>query len=348
MSCAARSRTKLGRTSGVLLAAGLLLGGRPGRAELTDAPREVVHVSYRAPAACGDPSAFLTRVTARTARFQVDEQAAEARLFAVVIRERGRRYEGELSVQSPGLPPEVRRLSGRECPALLDALALMMALAIDPLAQGPVAAAPVATSSAPAVPAAAPLAAADALAAGPRLAAPRRVAWSGGALGSALPRLAPTWLLGVRGSLEVAAPTPGIAPALRIAAGYARSFVAHTADGDASFRLVSGSLEMCAIGLPQASLGLAVCADFQAGQLLASGSRAPAARRAGRLWLAAGPSSALRLRLERALWLELGGALWAPLTRDRFGFGDAEFHRVPWLSPELFLGLRGAITSAVW
>lgn len=344
MSCAARSKTKLGRTSGVLLAAGLLLGGRAGRAEHTEAPREVVHISYRAPAACGDQSAFLARVAARTSRFQVDEQLADARLFAVVIREQSRRYEGELSVQSQGLAPEVRRLSDRDCPALLEALALMMALAIDPLAQGPAAA-----PSAPTTPAAAPPVAADAdLAARPRVAARRRAAWSGGALGSALPSLAPTWLLGVRGSLEVAAPTPGIAPALRIAAGYARSFLAHTADGDASFRLVSGSIEMCAVGMPQASLGLAVCADFQAGQLLASGSRAPAARRAGRLWLAAGPGSALRLRLERALWLELGGTLWAPLTRDRFGFGDAEFHRVPWLSPELFLGLRGAITSAVW
>jgi hypothetical protein len=310
----------------------------------------MVQVSYAAPVVCGDQSAFLARVAARTSRFYVAEQAADARRFAVVIREGVRSYEGTLAVSSQGAVPEERRLSAHDCPALLDALALMMALAIDPLAQPRDAGVSSPARSKPTLTSARPNTAetAEAEAGKKRLAARRRAAWSGGVMGSALPRLAPTWLLGVRGTFELAAHAGAVRPALRLVAGYARSFTAHTPDGDASFRLLTGGLELCVIGMPRAALELAACADFQAGQLLASGSRAPAARRAGRPWLAAGPSAAVRLRLERVLWLELGGALWVPLERDRFGFGDAEFHRVPWLSPELFLGLRGSFTSAVW
>lgn len=306
---------------------------------------EPVQLGYAA-AHCEPQASFIARVQRRTTRFQLVGDGA-ARRFDVRVERQAAWLNGELEVRAGSASPELRRVSDTTCDGVMDALALMMALALDPMATD----APK-DDRAPSEPAAPPLPAAVAGSPSPantRLARPDTgFAQAFGAQATAHTQLAPTWLLGVRGFVELAGRRRGaFSPELRLGGGYGRSFVAHSERGDATFRLLELVVASCPLRSPPGWWRVGGCVQAEGGQLLASGSNAPGARSKGRAWLAVGPALELDLRLERLLSLVVGGALAFPLVRDRFGFGEEPIHEVPVVVPVVFLGLRaGAATSA--
>jgi hypothetical protein len=99
----------------------------------SDAPSDEgnMGLSFSAPQSCQDRSAFISRVQAYTSKAHFTDDAA-GRLFAVSIAEAGpEQLIGNLEIVSAS-ERATRTVSGKTCPELLDALALMTALAIDP------------------------------------------------------------------------------------------------------------------------------------------------------------------------------------------------------------------------
>lgn len=88
-------------------------------------------LSFTAPAGCQDRAAFVRRVQAYTAKAHFTDDAS-GRLFAVSIAAAGpEQLIGNLEIVSES-ERATRTVTGKTCPELLDALALMTALAIDP------------------------------------------------------------------------------------------------------------------------------------------------------------------------------------------------------------------------
>lgn len=90
-------------------------------------------LSFTAPAGCQDRAAFVHRVQAYTTKAHFTDDAS-GRLFAVSIAAAGpEQLIGNLEIVSESERAS-RTVTGKTCPELLDALALMTALAIDPQA----------------------------------------------------------------------------------------------------------------------------------------------------------------------------------------------------------------------
>jgi hypothetical protein len=88
-------------------------------------------LSFTAPSGCQDREAFIARVQAYTAKAHFTEDAS-GRLFAVSIAAASaEQLIGNLEIVSEN-ERATRTVTGKTCPELLDALALMTALAIDP------------------------------------------------------------------------------------------------------------------------------------------------------------------------------------------------------------------------
>jgi hypothetical protein len=90
-------------------------------------------LSFSAPEGCQDRDAFIARVQAYTSKARFTDDAS-GRLFAVSIAAASaEQLIGNLEIVSVN-ERATRTVTGKTCPELLDALALMTALAIDPQA----------------------------------------------------------------------------------------------------------------------------------------------------------------------------------------------------------------------
>ncbi len=103
----------------------LLLAQRAGAEE------ERVALDYHAPDECPGKAAFESEVRARTAKVKF---GAEGRRFRVVVDRGESGGAGTLSIREGDAAPSERTLSGAACDEVVSALALVAALAVDPLA----------------------------------------------------------------------------------------------------------------------------------------------------------------------------------------------------------------------
>jgi hypothetical protein len=112
---------RLIRTS--ILAAVLLLG-RSARAD-----EESVTLDYQAPDACPARAAFETEVRARTSKLKF---SSEGRHFEIRLEKAEAGWTGTLAIREQAGPASERSLNGTACDEVVSALALVVALAIDP------------------------------------------------------------------------------------------------------------------------------------------------------------------------------------------------------------------------
>jgi len=94
------------------------------------APDPSMGLKFEAPSQCDDRAAFIARVRSYTSKAQFTEDVS-VRLFAVSIVQAPESLIGNLEIVSES-ERATRTVTGKTCPELLDALALMTALAIDP------------------------------------------------------------------------------------------------------------------------------------------------------------------------------------------------------------------------
>jgi hypothetical protein len=297
----------LGVVRGLLVFVASMLVALPARAQATPA-RERVHLAYDAPPACAARATLEAAVAARAPAVVFTPPADGARVFAVVITQTDAGYQGSLAVGSTA-GTSSRELAAARCDDLVQALALVIALAIDPAA----------LSAPPAVTAPPPMVV-------------RPSPWRAAALVGG----------GVSGGV-----TPGAAPAVAVEARLARRGLGHAAltallggsersvgDGDAAFRWLAGRGSLC-WQLLHGPVDADACGHLEMGAINAEGSGIARAHQAARTWLAPGAHAAARWAGRRLL-LEVQGGVSVPILRDRYFFDPGgTIHRTwiatPWI-----------------
>src|SRR5690242_4147414 len=109
----------------------VVLVAAPAAAQpVTDAAPEAIHLEYSVPAGCPDQAAFVAAIEARAAVVVGDDGA---RTFAVTIADApdGGPVTGSVVITAGDATPTTRELAGATCAETVDALALVVALAIE-------------------------------------------------------------------------------------------------------------------------------------------------------------------------------------------------------------------------
>jgi hypothetical protein len=354
--------------SAVCAASASLLWTSAGASEPSTAVE--VQLELRAGPECASEAALKRRILVRSERVRfVDLESPRTRRVRASL-EPGR--EGaviaRLSVQRPSGGAAERVLRAGSCADALEALALVAAVTLDPLARTDADAELARSSEAerdvhtrpdaetpPARPAVAPEPPRDEVIGGEREALTAAARFesglvpSVGLVGAAVWGPAPGGLPGAGLYFDLMAldPRPDGAPA--IGSPSARATLVRVARGGfdaeygtAAFTLTALALELCPIALGAGAFVLRPCPTLSVGFLSASGSRTEAGRSDVRPWWVVGLAALGTARLSDRVELVAGGAAGRPLVRDRFQFHPAVFHEVPELafSANAGLGLR--------
>jgi hypothetical protein len=338
----------------VVVSVALLFGAREARAQ-SAAPRAkvVVHIEYEAPGNCPSAHEFEAAVTGRTEQVELATDADGATAVAVKIRVRatGSTYAGHLFMVGREGTMSRRDVEDTLCAEVVDALALVTALAVDPNASLSAAHAspPVATNAAPAPAPPAPTPpAVPAMPEAPRPLvpdahpAPARPAedeprtptvpltWhlDAGLEGDVLGGIAADAMLGAGAFVELASTGRRVfAPSARFALLGASNgaFEARTA----AFTLLDARVDGCPLRFGRTAFSLRPCAAVDVGDLLASGLAIASQFSKSEPWVALSLHARLRWdaapsRAKLAPFVELDGGVQFPLTRPTFAYENPD------------------------
>jgi hypothetical protein len=285
-----------------------------------------------APPGCATTEDLEARVTQRSARirFSPDSTAGFA-LRVEIVAEPSGAVAATLEVSGPDRSRAVRHLGAATCSEALDALALMIAVLLDPRAlvappEGPKPAEPaVVTEPEPEPPP-----------------PPRRwgvaVGAAAHAISGPMPEMAPGFVAG--GSV---APEPGTghrfwSPAARLR--WAHDWLAdwRAPGGTADFTLDSLELDVCPVALGTSGFAARPCVAAVGSRIAARGSQTFLPESHVQYLMAAGASLWLILGVAPHVALEGSVAAAASLRRDSFAFDPRVFYRV---APMTFTGSLG-------
>lgn len=273
-----------------------------------DQSRVPARLSYAASAQCPSDNAFRHRVSELTPRVVWIASGESSKDFTIRFSVDGRGARGVLNLRSANAELLVRRLQAASCDELSEAMAIIVALILDPDAKlSPPPREPVPVESTSAETRAAPA---------PR---PRSLRASFSpelfVVGGPTPSPAVGAALGVSVLFLERSP---LQLAVRASARASRSEELSTQYGMASFSWRAMSLELCPLGSPSRRIArVEGCVTFDAGQIVASAGSNPGAE-AQRTWLAPGASLHTGLYPLDFLGLEATGGASLPLIRDRF------------------------------
>lgn len=338
-----------------------LLASWAGAAQAESADGVPWLARYDAPAGCPAQAELERGISARAS-----QQALRAgSRLAVRIARDGERMRGTIAFRSGA---EERSIEAGSCSELVEALALIAALMLEPTRStekppAPLAVAPapharsrdradlsereseVAPVDGPSAPVPAIAAAATARAAVAVQPNPQTEPWQHQlallASGLWMRGVAPAAHAGFGASAEYRLLARRAA---LLARGGVRSLLGETLrreQGDVTFRWWSYAGTLCAeraIG----TLSFAACGALELGRLTAQGSDTLNPRQASRPWFALGPALLVRWQIVRPIFLQLGAELLLPLSHHRYVLADNTVHLVPWLTfrGELSLGVR--------
>ena len=303
----------------------------------------VYRLTYDAPDGCPDAAIFRRKIERRTRSF-VREQSRPADFsLTVAIRASSRGFSGTLGITGPHGERTLRSLNATSCPEVTDALALMAALAMDPLATTheavvalppppppvppplppppapPNAVAPTPPSLEPLV--LQPSAPAEPLLA--RSATRHSRPWEFGAgVGADLSwGVTPSVMIAPKAFVDVTSPFRGpLGLTLRV--GFERASRSNTGNssGEADFTWTLGTLEACPLRWTWRSLAAFPCLRLEAGELDGTGVTGSPNLESKRGWFAAAALGRLRWTPIPHFALELEGGARAPFIRDKFVF----------------------------
>lgn len=128
-------RTRRARRCRALAAFASMVSLAPCRA-LAQEPVEPIRLTYRASHGCPNEAEFVARVRARTARVRPAGPREAARTFDVAV-DAGPLARGRVTIIQDDQPVGTRSVQGDTCSEVVDAIALVVALAIDPRASPP-------------------------------------------------------------------------------------------------------------------------------------------------------------------------------------------------------------------
>lgn len=297
-------------------ALGLLGVSAPARADAKAAAPVAVAFDYDAPAGCPSPAAFRERIESRGEGRAVVVGTADRvglRVRVQVAAERDGRARSRVVIVSSHGESSERSFDAATCEEVIDASALLVAIAVEAEPPPPDAEPPRPEAARPAQ-------------RSPR----KRTAFAllgyvNAGVGSGLgPSPGPV----LEGGVGLRSST-GWAPEARLEGRRAWLGTAEAEGGTARFDLTAVAVEGCPLALRGYGLRAAPCIAIAVGSLAASASGYPEARE--RAILYAGAELGARLTIDVGPLFFVGTEAWAtvPITRESFVFGTtATAHRI--------------------
>jgi len=311
-------------------------------------PAPPFHVAYAAPEDCPTEAAFKAAVQGRTAFARFADEP-DARAVHVVVRATRDKYAGHLSIVGRSGRVSERDVEDALCSNVVDALALVTALAIDPKAMLLLASPPDATSAAPLAPpldasspnstevtpspVPPPPARPQTLSASPRPGVPHAGSWGSapkwgagaGASFVTMSGIAPDAIAGGGGFGELESKSSRwFAPSVRLTVLAAENgvFMAHPT---ASYLLLAGRADVCPLRLGLRDWSIRPCVAADVGAVRAEGNNLGPVRGLT-AWVAWFDAAALlRARWtpgRRRFFIEAEGGILIPITQPDFGYTD--------------------------
>jgi len=332
------------RTAGVssLVGALLLLPASPAAAVAVEPAATSARLEVQALPDCTTREELAARVAARSRRIHFDDDKPGGPTIRTVIAPAPHGGAvGELVIVQPDGRSSSRRLSAASCAEATDAIALIIALTLDPMSASaasaptrvppPPAAAPRAPAAPPSTTAPpAPAADREPVTVAGRATSPAatRRRFGGGVAAQEIFGLTPGALPGLGLYLIAALDRDALwSPAVMLAGTHASSTGLLEPGGTAAFTLDAITVDACALRLHRAPVEARACATALYGRLGAAGSETYSQASADRPFAAAG--GALLLSLDLGRLFELSGRFGASasLIRDSFAFTPVVFHR---------------------
>jgi len=319
---------RLATTLGALCLAALELVARSSVAQTTPEP---IAWTYRAPPDCPSAETFEHDFRDRTRR---------AELVAGDAPNGPGRAVGRIEIQGPAGALATRVVAGQTCRGVVSALALIAALAVDPLAAE---SSELAARASESVPTPSPVLPSDEdTGAAQRRRTVVAAGVDGGAVVGLFPKPSPRVSLFAEARFERWA----LAPSARLSLSAAASSSVAASLGSATFRWWAAALDGCPFEVRfTRALRATPCAFFEVGTLAGSGGGVALPAVESRRWIALGGSTKVSWVFVGSFFLEAHGRLEAPLVRDTFVLAAPErvvVHAVPAVvgSVELGAGVR--------
>jgi hypothetical protein len=263
---------------------------------------------------CTSEEDFFARVQHRAPGARRGQPSEPTRTFTISLMGSAASVYGRLAIVHLDGRSSTREVTGESCADVVDALALITAVDIDPAAAG-------ATSVDPSAPEPV-LPTPDAIAppsSPPPLARAERWHVGAGVEPSVTARVAPQSLYGLPIYVELTSPSTSVlSPSLIL--GFERTFNSTTeaTQGDAAFDLVGGFLQACPIAWISARARAGPCLRFDAGRLEGAGKGGKSVvspHSDSRPWFALGVVGRASFRLGGPLFLGAQVGLGVPLVQ---------------------------------
>ncbi|MBX3200422.1 MAG: hypothetical protein KF894_19955 [Labilithrix sp.] len=328
-----RSSSRCGLAALVL---GLLLAWSP--AVRAERDHEGIDLRYEPPEGCPAREELRRAIHDRSPH---GFPSADDRSFRVRIEQADGDYHGRLEIERQGRTLSVREIRGPTCDVVSTAIAVFVAIALDPAELAADVEPP--STSPPAAPA--PEVPRDASPRSPTagsvaLPSPR---WHLGTGMNAGAVLHPSAAWGGRVHAEITRLAAGafLAPELRLSWGWSEFAESPPRGGEASFRFQTARAEACALH-ERAPLVASACGGFEAGRLSATTRNLPRAGGTSEAWYA--PTAIVRPGWFLVDWLSLEAELGVlvPLTQASFVLAEPErtVYRIPRVAFTATAGFR--------
>jgi hypothetical protein len=344
-------------TSGPAAADAPSAGSEP--AGSADAPI-LAALDIQAPAGCATREALMAQISARAPRIRfTDGRDATIALHATVEPTSRGPTVAELVTFPAGGPRTTRRLTAKSCAEAVDALALVIAIVLDPASESPRPAdagsdpsesdpggsRPTAPEASPRAPAAEHPALETNEAAAPQSRPPSSpraslARYTFGATAGALFGPAPRALPAVGAFLSAEMDRDSVwSPALALSARHGARDDVVEPGGTARFALDTLTLDLCPLRLRTSVLQARPCGAALGGRLAAQGSSTYSPHAYARPFAALGASLLIDVELGRHFLIAGRVGASASLIRDSFAFTPEVFHRVAWATLDFAAGV---------
>jgi hypothetical protein len=316
-----------GRGGAALVVIASVLGASSAaRAEAPVPSSLSVRVDYQGPPDCPTSSDFTARLTTRSPHLRLtpDDESAPKLVVRVTHGAHGRDAHGVLSIHYADGNQAKRTVDGDTCDSIVDALALMSAMALDPTVAlgGPAPDAPPPAAPPTVVePPVTKVADEDADRARRAVDLRQGVHLAMGLGGGVAFGFAPVAVPDVGAFVELAHASSGAwSPSVRAGFDYATSGNASVSGGGMSVVRSVGVLDACPLAWNGGPFRLSPCAVFEGGVLSARGQGVMPTLSPTRPWLAAGALGRARYVFLSRVFVELTFGLRVPFVRDSFYF----------------------------
>jgi hypothetical protein len=320
-----------GRSISFACVLALVVVCRPLPARAEDAARPV-QLTYETHPGCPDALYFFWNTEQRTNRIRPAAPGELAASVSVTIERRNGQSAGTLEVEGDGVPGFTRAVEANTCSDVVQAMALVLALAFDPDA----------LAGAPAAPEPAPVAAVRAPRVRAPVAEPRHERAAAGLQGAFLGAIAPS-LRPVAGVFVAyqSLLAPVLRPRVELSLWLSPDDDFRGPSGRVTLGFLGAQLTACPVGarFGGGRFEAMPCVAFAAGQLVGEGDPAlPVQHLERRVWSAVMAQGSLRWEITDRLFLQASSAVGVTLTRAEFVLDGARAYRVTPLTGELALG----------